>query len=210
MAVLLGSYSMVEDGFDEITTLTGLWEWCRLSREGAWRFPEKWGVRGYSGTARIGIVADVPAPRWLGYLCSNSIAVATDESYAAVFDRPEDIRFYELLRKYGLQDAHLMDTHISATPDPEQDERVFGKQLEIVDPVALLVMDMDKRGRGPLPTVKKYLAGRGSPRIYRIFHYRWVLGTRYPWEATFQLVLTEVARNHPEVADLIRVPLGEE
>lgn len=151
----------------------------------------------------------MPAPRWLGYLGANSIAVPTDESCAAVFDRPEDIRFYELLRKYELHNAHLMDTHISEVPDLEQDEGIFAKQLEIVDPVALLVMDMDQRGRGPLPTVEKYLAGRSKPRIYRIFHYRWVLGTRYPWEATFPSVLTEVARNHPEVADLIRVPLVE-
>lgn len=195
----------MDDGFTEIATLQDLWEWCRLNRKGAWKFPEKWGVRGYAGNARICIVADVPAPRWLAHLHGSNLTVPTEESCADVFNTPQDFRFYELLKKYGLQEAHLMDTHISETTDLEQDRRVFLKQMDIVNPVALLVMDMDKRGRGPLATIKTYLGDRELPKIYRIYHYRWVLGTKYAWEEHFKSVLSQVTHDLEEAAAAIRL-----
>lgn len=98
----------MNDEFNNITTLEELWEWVKANRESPWRFPEKWGVRGYLGPLPLGIVADVPAPRSL-----NDV----DDVFTTYYDR----RLYRLMLKYGLENAHLMDTHISIVKDDDQD-----------------------------------------------------------------------------------------
>lgn len=94
----------MNDEFNNITTLEELWEWCKDNREHAWRFPEKWGVRGFLGDLPVGIVADAPAGRSLKDV---------DDVFTTGYDR----RLYRLMLEYGLENAHLMDTRISVLED---------------------------------------------------------------------------------------------
>jgi hypothetical protein len=94
--------------------------------------------------------------------------------------------------------------------DADQDQRIFLKQIDIIKAQAVLVMNKSKAKDGfrlrLLRKVQGYLAGRGLPRIYPIYHYRWTIGSRFPWEADFRSVLVEVVQNHPDLAGLIRFP----
>ena len=159
------------DGFDKLATLEELWRWRQTNRKSAWRFPEKWEVQGYYGTLPIGIVADEPGKRSLAHL-DLGLPYANDVD---IFTHYTDERLYELLKKYKLGNAHLMDTHISFFRDREQDERVFLKQLEIVKLDALHIMDINKSKRraGPWRAVEGYLnKWKGpQPRLYPIYHY---------------------------------------
>jgi hypothetical protein len=96
---------MADGGLDRITTLEELWDWCRRNRAGAWKFPEKGRISGYKGMARIAIAANVPAERWREYLRLHKITLPDEDSYGAVFNTRENIRFYELLEKYGFGDS---------------------------------------------------------------------------------------------------------
>src|SRR5580658_223173 len=195
------------DDFKAIQTLEELWDWCKKHRESAWRFPEKWGVQGYLGRLPIGIVADEPGRRSLKHR-KLGLPYPNDED---VFTRPEDEGFYGMLEKYGLENAHVMDAHISRVTDRVQDEQVFLKQMEIIKFDALLIMDINKsrKGWGPWSTVERDLKNwRGAlPRLYPIYHYS--NRSRVPQskrEAAFRSTLAEVAINHPNLASMIRVP----
>src|ERR1017187_8174652 len=93
----------------------------RKNRMSASRFPEKWGVLGYRGPLPISIVADEPGERSRKHL-ELGLPYANDVD---IFTHPSDQRLYELLKKYELENAHLMDTHISVNTDLDQDRRVF-------------------------------------------------------------------------------------
>jgi len=185
------------------TSLSELWEWCKQNRESAWKFPEKDGVRGYLGSLPLCIVADSPGNRsrkhrQLALPYSNDLDV---------FTSPWDRRFYESLRKYGLENAHLMHAHISEIPDLEQDRLVFLQQVEIVKPEALLIMGTNRKKRwGVWRTVARYLRGWNGarPRMYSMFHYSDRFVSNVEWDRTFRSALIEIAANHPCLAGVLR------
>lgn len=201
--------------FQDIDTLQELWQWVTDHRKGAWRFPEKWGVKGYRGDAAIALVGEVPGDRSLDYL-ERGLTYPDDSFCSDIFDCPQDKRLYELLAKYGLHTAHLMDASVSCLSppedDPDQDERIFLKQIDIIKAQAVLVMNKseatrkDDRRLRLQTTVEGYLKGRKSPQIYPIYHYRWTIGSRFDWEGTLRSVLKDVVQNHPSLSTLIRFP----
>lgn len=133
---------------------------------------------------------------------------------AIIFNLPQDKRLYERLTKYGLANAHLMDASVSCLSPPEddldQDRRIFLKQIDLITAQAVLVMNKSKAKDGfrlrLLKKVQRYLAGRDFPRVYPIYHYRWTIGSRLPWEKDFSFILEEVVQNHQSLAGAIRLP----
>jgi hypothetical protein len=106
------------------------------------------GVRGYIGTGPYALVSHVPS----GDIHFNS--------YQAQTYRP-------ILSKYGLSNAFQTDAYNSATwTNREEQQALFQIQIEVVEPSAMLVMDMHSyprrrsdgwAGIGFLPTIERYL-----------------------------------------------------
>jgi hypothetical protein len=194
----------MNNDIDRLTSLNELWEWCKQNRESAWKFPEKDGVMGYLGSLPLCIVADCPGNRsrkhrQLGLAYSNDLDI---------FTNPWDYRFYESLRKYGLQNAHLMHAHISVIPDIQQDRHVFLKQIEIIKPEALLIMGTNRKKKWSVwRTVARYFHGWNGvrPRMYSMFNYSDRFVSNVEWDRTLRSALIEIATNHPSLSGVLRV-----
>jgi hypothetical protein len=191
----------MNDEFDKITTLEKLWDWCTNNRKSAWRFPPKWGIRGYLGSLPLGIVADIPAPRSQKHLIHGLPHANDIEVFTTYYDR----RLYRLMLEYGLENAHLMDTRISIVNDDDQDKRVFLKQIELLRLEALLIMG--GKNSKVWKTVQGYLKDwHGAlPGMYKIWHYTYRYATAEKWEKVFRSALVEVAADHPNLAGFIRL-----
>jgi hypothetical protein len=103
-------------------------EWLK-DFPGAFSYPSKpeLGVKGFGGDGGLTIIS-------------------FDPSGDRDLTREQGVRFYELLAKYGLQNAHLMDTYLVPYHEiggrEERAKEVYLDHIEAAQPDAILVMDM--------------------------------------------------------------------
>ncbi len=149
-------------------------EWERLF-PGAFRYPKKLGVKGFEGDGGLTIISFDP---------SGDYELTSGQSRT----------FYELLVKYGQQDAHLMDTYLVPfleIGDREQAAKeVFLEHLAAAQPDAILVMDMSSWWRPE--TLESGFKGGNSFAWHRFV--QWV-PPRYP--------VSSAAVNRWRSADLV-------
>lgn len=162
-----------------------IWRYCERKIPGAWKFHSKWGVAGYWGTGPIAIVGDEP-------------------SDARAFDGWMAQEFYRAIRAAGLANAHLMDARMTQGAISNRRHRcVFLAQLEVLQPQALLVMDVSgskkPRSWGAWANVHRYLAGlQYGFQIIPLHHYAYMsrCGTTN-WIHHFQTALGAVRSTAP-------------
>src|SRR5215471_10163614 len=110
---------------EKIAALRTLWETSCKTLPYAWRYPEKWGVKGFMGVSPVAIVSCEPSTDW-------------------DFTSVQAKNFYEFLVKHHQENAHLMDFHFVNMDhhliggDSESHARVcrdiFQRQIDIVQP----------------------------------------------------------------------------
>jgi hypothetical protein len=167
-----------------------IWRYCERRIPGVWKFHCKRAVSGYWGTGPIMVVGIEP---------SDAIA----------FEGWPARTFYDLLVKHGLANAHLTDARMTSKPLSEESHRcVFLAQIEVLQPKAVLVMDMTgyryrrKQWPGAWLDVQRYLAGLNyNFAVEPIYHYAYMsrCGAQ-AWENVLADALGRAAARTPESA----------
>jgi hypothetical protein len=162
---------------------------CKKRIPGVWKFHDKRGVRGYWGTGPIMVVGAEP-------------------SDAVEFEGWPAQTFYDLLVKHGLANVHLTDARMTNKPLSKRRHRyVFLAQIEVLQPKAVLVMDMTgyRKRRSKRPgawlDVQQYLAGLNyNFAVEPIYHYAYM--TRcgiQAWESDLIRALNRIGNNTPRL-----------
>ena len=147
--------------------LEDLWEQRCKAVPCAWRYPEKWGVKGYMGV-------------------SSTVIVSAEPSTDTVFTSPQAKEYYHLLAKHRQENAHLMDVYFvnmehhmiggDSQTHAQACKAVFQRQIDIIEPTLAVVMDRSSNPNRPyagfLGIVKEWLSDMAyKGRLERIYHY---------------------------------------
>jgi hypothetical protein len=147
-------------------------EYARACIPGVWHYPDD--REPCPACAKLGLqIRHLPLAGIRGYLGAGPFSIVSDTPSGDVHFRSGQANlYYPFIKKYELESAFQTDVFNTANPNRDESEQqaLFLVQLEIVQPKAMLVMDMSSRPRkrtegwhysGPLQTVQQHLQADG-------------------------------------------------
>lgn len=194
-------------------TLSKLREYARDRIAGVWHYPDDREPCPYCGTSSgLQVVRHRPPYGVRGYLGTGPVTIVSDTPSGDVHFKSDQAKlYYANLKAHGLDNAFLTDLfNTRSVRDDDMQQALFLIQIEIVRPVAMLVMVPPERLQPHLradgfdfelektdPRVGRVVCGSGmgpefSFDVYRISHYTILRRDRTGWEKKFRETLSSI------------------